>query len=90
LSPSSTGGLAGQTLHYASLFGVNLEMVGFDKHHICRLIRADEALHKQDHTGVKKRLLQYGLCPPTDDACKARVHALIFEVYELPADCPQA
>jgi hypothetical protein len=73
------GGLAGQVLHYASALGVNLQTVGFDKHHICRLVRAGQALHRQTHSGVKRRLLQYGLCRPTDDACKARVRAVIFQ-----------
>jgi len=84
------GGLAGQVLHYASALGVNLQTVAFDKHHICRLVRAGEALHRQHHGGVKRRLLQYGLCRPTNEACKARVRAVIFERYGLPANCPQA
>jgi hypothetical protein len=84
------GGLAGQVLHYASALGVNLQTVSFDKHHICRLVRAGQALHRQTHSGVKRRLLQYGLCRPTDDACKVRVRAVIFQRYGLPANCPQA
>jgi hypothetical protein len=83
------GGLAGQVLHYASALGVNLQTVGFDKHHICRLIRAGEALHRQTHGGVKRRLLQYGLCRPANEACKAHVRAVIFQRYGLPTDCPQ-
>ncbi len=84
------GGLAGQVLHYASALGVNLQTVGFDKHHICRLVRAGQALYRQTHGGVKKRLLQYGLCRPTDEACQAHVRAVVFELYGLPADCPQS
>lgn len=83
------GGSAAIVAKYAAAFGVNLERVGFDKHHICRLVRAARALHEQSHSGVRKRLLQYGLCRPTDLSCKARVKAEIFRLYELPAQCPQ-
>ena len=84
------GGSAATVAKYAAAFGVDLERVGFDKHHICRLVRAGRALHEQSHPGVRKRLLQYGLCRPTDLTCKARVKAEIFRLYELPAQCPQA
>lgn len=84
------GGSAATVAKYAAAFGVDLERIGFDKHHICRLVRAGRALHEQSHSGVRKRLLQYGLCRPADLTCKARVKAEIFRLYELPAQCPQA
>ena len=83
------GGSAATVAKYAAAFGVDLERSGFDKHHICRLVRAGRALHEQSHSGVRKRLLQYGLCRPADLTCKARVKAEIFRLYELPAQCPQ-
>jgi hypothetical protein len=83
------GGSAATVAKYAAVFGVDLERIGFDKHHICRLVRAGRALHEQSHSGVRKRLLQYGLCRPADLTCKARVKAEIFRLYELPAQCPQ-
>jgi len=84
------GGSAATVAKYAAAFGVDLERIGFDKHHICRLVRAGRALHEQSHSGLRKRLLQYGLCRPADLTCKARVKAEIFRLYELPAQCPQA
>jgi len=84
------GGSAATVAKYAAAFGVDLERIGFDKHHICRLVRAGRALHEQSHSGVRRRLLQYGLCRPTDLTCKARVKAEIFRLYELPVQCPQA
>lgn len=83
------GSGAATVAKYAAAFGVDLKRAGFDKHHICRLVRAGNALHNQGHPGVRKRLLQYGLCRPGDDACKAQVRAVIFKLYDLPADCPQ-
>jgi hypothetical protein len=91
--PSIVGELGGSgaatVARYASAFGVDLERVGFDKHHICRLVRAGRALHEQSHSGVRRRLMQYGLCGPSSEACKARVKAEIFKLYDLPATCPQ-
>lgn len=91
--PSIVGELGGSgaatVARYASAFGVDLERVGFDKHHICRLVRAGRALHEQSHSGVRRRLMQYGLCRPSSEACKARVKAEIFKLYDLPATCPQ-
>ena len=84
------GGSAATVAKYAAAFGVDLNRVGFDKHHICRLVRAGRALHEQSHSGVRRRLLQYGLCGPTSQTCKARVKAEIFSLYDLPAQCPQA
>lgn len=83
------GGSAATVAKYATALGVDLNSVGFDKHHICRLVRAGRALHHQSHPGVRKRLLQYGLCSPTSESCKARVKTEIFRLYELPASCPQ-
>lgn len=83
------GGSAATVAKYAAAFGVDLECIGFDKHHICRLVRAGRALHEQSHSGVRKRLLQYGVCRPADLTCKARVKTEIFRLYELPAQCPQ-
>jgi hypothetical protein len=82
-------GLAGTVLNYAAAYGVNLQQVVFDKHHICRIIRAGNALSTQPNRRVRLRLLQYGLCPPTDDACKTRVKAEIFERYGLINACAQ-
>jgi hypothetical protein len=83
------GGLAGTVLNYAAAFGVNLRAVPFDKHHICRLVRAGIALSHQENDRVRRRLLQYGLCQPTDAACKARVKGEIFERYDLTNACAQ-
>jgi hypothetical protein len=83
------GGLAGQVLNYAAAFGVNLRVVPFDEHHICRLVRAGTALSHQQSPGVRRQLLHYGLCPSTDDACKSRFKTEIFEHYRLTDACAQ-
>src|SRR6185295_4684076 len=55
------GGLAGTVLKYAAFYGVNLQKVPLDRHHICRIIRAGNALSVQPNRGVRLRILHYGL-----------------------------
>jgi hypothetical protein len=74
------GGLAGTLLKYPAAYGFDLEKVYIDKHHICRIIRAGRALSAQANRGVRQRILHYGLCPPTAEACQARVKAEIFNI----------
>lgn len=89
IAEALNGGLAGTLVKYAAAYGFDLKKVYLDKHHICRIIRAGRALSAQANKGVRQSILHYGLCPPTLDACKARVKAAIFQRYGLTNACAE-
>ena len=80
------GPWATKMLGYAAAYGINLKSIGLDKRYACRVVRtALAARHQPSHT-VRQSLVSYGLCPPADDACKARRKAEIFQRFRLPAE----
>jgi hypothetical protein len=92
LVPKVGSPVAQELFEYALARGINLKRDQLDKHRICRILRAVNALAHQprQYKSVRRRLFQYGLCAPTSASCKARMQAEIFRVFGLTDACAKS